>query len=110
MRYLWSRRLASSRSTPGLDGDEVLVGHQVGDLHVEIGGEAHVAVGDDADELAAAIDHRNAGDAVALLQRQHVAQRRVGRDGDGVHHHARFEALHLAHMLGLLVRARGSCG
>ena len=47
-----------------------------------IGGEAHVAVGEDADELAglavaAALDHRNAGDAVAPSSAR--ARRRASR-------------------------------
>ena len=33
-------------------GDEPILGHQLGDLLARIGGEAHVAVGEDADELA----------------------------------------------------------
>ena len=64
------------------DRHEVLAGHEVCDLHVEIGGEAHVAVGDDADQLAPAVDHRNAGDLVAVLEREDIAQRGVGSDGD----------------------------
>ena len=86
------------------DGHEVLAGHQVCDLHVEVGGEAHVAVGDDADQLAPAVDHRNAGDLVSVLEREDIAQRGVGADGDGIDHHAAFEALHLAHVLGLVGR------
>ena len=84
------------------DGDEVLVGHQVSHLHAEVGGEAHIAVGDDADQPAGAVHHGNPRDPVALLELQHVAQRRIRGDGDGIHHHARFEALHLAHLGGLL--------
>ena len=94
--------------------DQVLLGHQLGDLLPRIGGEAHVAVGEDADQLAGAplpppLDHRNAGDAVLLHQRQRVGQRRVGIDGDRVDHHAGLELLDLAHLRGLLVAARG-CG
>ena len=74
-----------------------------------IGGEAHVAVGEDADQLAglavaAAFHHRNAGNAVALHQRQRIGQRRAGADGQRVHHHAGFELLHLADLVGLFVR------
>ena len=35
-------------------GDEPLLGHQLGDLLARIGGEAHVAIGENADELAGA--------------------------------------------------------
>ena len=46
--------------------------HQFGDRLARIVGEAHVAVGEDADELArlavgAALDHRNAGNRMARL-------------------------------------------
>ena len=34
------------------DGDQAILGHQLGDLLLRIGGEAHVAVGQDADQLA----------------------------------------------------------
>ena len=44
------------------------------------------------------------------LQRDHVAHRHVGRDGDRVAHHAGLEALDLGHFGGLLAWATGSCG
>ena len=88
--------------------DEVLVRHQLGDFLPGIGGEAHVAVGENADQLAglaiAAGDHGNAGDAVILHQRQRVRQRRVRPDGQRVHHHARLVLLDLPHLDGLRVR------
>ena len=40
----------------------------------------------------------------ASHQRQRVGERRVGADGDRVHHHAEFELLDLPHLLGLLGR------
>ena len=90
-------------------GDEPVLGHQLGDLLPRVGGKAHVAVGEDADELAgvavaAALHHRNAGDVVLLHQRERVGERRVRVDGERVHHHAGFELLDLAHLRGLLVR------
>ena len=83
--------------------DEPLLGHQLGNFLPPVGGKAHVAVGEDADELAgaavaAALDHRNAGNVMLLHQRQRVRERGVRLDGDGVHHHAGFEFLHLAHL------------
>jgi hypothetical protein len=51
-----------------LDGDEALVGHQLMDLLARIGGEADVAVGEDADEATGLLDDGNAGDAVGLHQ------------------------------------------
>ena len=46
-------------------GDEPLLGHQLGNLLARVGGESHVAVGENADELAgaavaAALHHRDA--------------------------------------------------
>ena len=60
-------------------GDEPVLRHQFGDGLAGIGGEAHVAVRQDADELAlgavgAALDHRDARDAVALHRRKRVGQ------------------------------------
>ena len=62
-------------------GDELVLGHQLGDALARIGGKAHVAVGEDADQLAgfavaAAFDHRHAGDAVLLHQVERLLQRR----------------------------------
>ena len=69
-----------------LDRDQVFAGHQFGDLLRRIGGEAHVAVGEDADQPAgllaagaAVLDHRNAGDAVGAHQR--AARRPASRRG-----------------------------
>ena len=108
MRCWCSSRLASSWLDAFAHGDQLVLGHQLGDALARIGGEAHVAVGEDADQLAgaavaAALDHRNAGDAVLLHQLERVGQRRVGVDGERVDHHAGFELLDLAHLLGLLV-------
>ncbi len=60
-------------------GHEILVRHQFGDFLTRIGGKPHVAVGENADQLArravaAAGDDGNAGDAVVLHQRQRVRQ------------------------------------
>ena len=50
MRCWCSRRLASSRSTLSRTVTSVLVGHQLGDRLARVAGEAHVAVGQDADQ------------------------------------------------------------
>ena len=86
--------------------DQAFLGHQLGDFLPLVGGEAHVAVGEDADELAgaaaaAALDDRNAGNVVLLHQRQRIRERRIGLDGDRVHHHAGFELFDLPHLRGL---------
>ena len=82
--------------------------HQFGNLLLRIGGEADVAVGQDADQLAGhalggAGHHRNAGEAVVGHQRQGVAQQRVGADGQRIDHHAGFVLLHLANLRRLAV-------
>ena len=71
-----------------------------------VGGEAHVAVGEDADQLAllAGLDHRNAGDVVLVHQAQRVGQRRRRANRVRVDHHAGHVALHHRHLLGLRLR------
>jgi hypothetical protein len=89
---------------PFLHRDQVVSGHELADRLAAVLGEAHVAVGQDANQRpGAALDHRNAGDAVALHQGQRIGQGLVGIDGDRVHHHAAFELLDLAHLVGLLL-------
>ncbi len=89
--------------------DEVLVRHQLRDFLTRIGRKAHVAVGQDADELAglagaAAGHHGNAGEAVLLHQGQCIGQHGIGADGERVHHHAGLVLLHLPHLGGLSLR------
>ncbi len=79
--------------------------HDVLHRLVELGLEAQVAVGDDADDLAAVLHHREAGDLVAALQLHHLAHRHLGRNRHRIAQHARLEALHLGH-LGRLPRDR----
>ena len=90
--------------------DQLVLGHQLGDALARILGEAHVAVGQDADQLAGhavagALDHRNAGNAVVPSSvRAHRRSVAVGLDGERVHDHAGFELLDLADLRRLLVR------
>jgi hypothetical protein len=87
-----------------LDSDEALARrHDVAYRLVQIGFEAEVAVGDDADDLGS-LDHGQAGKPVLAGQIQHLANRHVGRDGDRVFQHSRFEALHLGHLRSLGAR------
>ena len=88
--------------------DQPLAGHQFVDLLARIGGKAHVAVGEDADEAAGrlaaetgVLDHGNAGNAVRLHQFERIGQGRIGADGDRIDHHAALELLDLANFLGL---------
>ena len=62
-------------------GDQIFLGHQLGHRLLAIGGEADIAVGENADQLAIpALDHRNAGDAMLGHQRAGVRPG-SGRDG-----------------------------
>jgi CBS domain-containing protein len=74
--------------------------HDVLHRLVEVGLEAQVAVGDDADD-ALAVEHRQARDVVLARELEHLAHRHGGRDGDGLLHHAALEALHLRDLGGL---------
>ena len=103
MRWRCSRRRASSGTDAVGDGDQALAGHQLVDLLARVGGEADVAVGDDADQaVGVALDHRDAADAVGGHQRGDVGERLVGVDGERVHHHAGLEFLDAADLGGLL--------
>jgi len=61
--------------------------HDVGHRLVELGFEAQVAIGDDADHLAA-IDHRQAGNALAAGDIENLAHRHLWRHGDRILDHA----------------------
>jgi hypothetical protein len=73
IRLRASSRSAGSRSTARLS-EVIITAHR----RAVVGGEAHVAVGDDADDAAPLVDHRKAGDVVALCQRLGVGERLVG--------------------------------
>ena len=77
-RCLWRIASACSSVVPTGNGDQVLLGHHLGDRQVEAVLEAQVAIGEDADQLAVLGD-RHAGDAVALHQR--LARRRSAARG-----------------------------
>ncbi len=88
--------------------DQLFKGHQFADGLGGMGGEAHIAMGEDAHQLAdgatalaAILDHRDARDIVRLHQGQRIGQGRVRADGDGIDHHAALEGLDHAHLLGL---------
>ena len=79
-------------------GDERRLRHDVPDERrrlLERRDEAHVAVRDDADELAVALDDRQARDAELPAERVDLGDRGVGRRGDGIRDHARLAALDL---------------
>ncbi len=85
------------------DRGQVLVRHQFAHRLARIVGKANVAVGEDADQLAAGLDHRNAADPVVLHQRLRLAQRGIGRNGDRVDDHPALEALDRTHRGALLL-------
>ena len=95
------------RLVPGralVDRHQVVLGHQLAHRLARVAGEAHVPVGQDADQgPAVALDHRNARDAMPLHQLERVGQRLVRVDGQWIDHHAALEALDPAHLLGLLL-------
>ena len=82
---------------------QILMGHQLAHRLGRVGGKAHIAVGKDADKPPPLFHHGNAGNAVNLHQGLRLAQRGIRRDGDGVHHHTAFKALHRAHRGALLL-------
>ena len=65
IRRWWRSRRASSWLDAERDGGEILVRHQLADRLARVLGEAHVAVGEDADQLAGLLDDRDAADLVA---------------------------------------------
>ena len=84
-----------------------LAGHEVRHRLARIVGEAHVAVGENAEKLRRlavrpALDHGNAGDRGAAHERERVGERGVGKDGDRIDHHAALEPLDLAHLFRLI--------
>ena len=115
MRLLMQETLGLVAIDAFLDGDELVLGHQLGDRLARVGGEAHVAVGEDADQLAVAaavaggLDHGNARNLVAGHELQSIGQRCRWVDGDRIDHHAGLELLHLSHLVGLPLGCR-DCG
>ncbi len=84
-----------------------LAGHKVGHRLAWIVGEAHIAIGQNADELRGlavrpALDHGNARDRRAAHERERIGQRRVGKDGDRINDHPALEPLDLAHLFRLI--------
>ncbi len=82
-------------------GDQpILRRHDRGDRRIELLLEPQVAVRDDADRLPAD-DHRHAGDAARAREVEHLADGRIGGDGDRVLDDAALELLHAADLAGL---------
>jgi hypothetical protein len=86
---------------PLRDGDQVLLGHQLGDRLVRVRLEAEVAVGEDADQMPFGAGHRHARDLVEGHHVERLADALVGAHGDGIDDHPRLTALDPVHLLGL---------
>ncbi len=78
--------------------------HDVLDRLTEVGFEAQIAVGDNADHPPCCIDHRQPGDLVLGGQVQHVAHGHVLRDRDRILDHTALEALDLGYFATLRAR------
>ncbi len=86
------------------DGDQAFAGHQFGGGLGAIAFEADVAVGQDADQfLGFALDDREARNRTIGNDAADFVELSVGMDGDRIDDHARFEALHGADLIGLLL-------
>ncbi len=90
----------------GRTGNQMLAGHHVGDLEVIVilgSDEAHVAVGDDADELVVLIDDRQAGDMETAAQLVEIGQRHIRAHGERIVDHTGFGTLDDIDLSGLIV-------
>ena len=90
----------------GRTSDQVLLGHDILDLQgvVIIGGdEAHVTVGDDADELVLLVHNRQTGDVELAAQLVEIGQRDLGADGQRVGDHTGLGTLDHVDLSGLVV-------
>ena len=88
-----------------------LAGHEVRHRLARIVGEAHVAIGENAEKLRRlavrpALDDWDPGDRGAAHERERVGERRVGKDGDRIDHHPALEPLDLAHLFRLIGRLK----
>ncbi len=84
-------------------GGEIVDRHQLADRLKRIFGKAHVAIGQNPDQFAAAVGDGDPADAVGGHDVLRFAQRGFGVDGDRVDHHAAFIALDRAHGSDLFV-------
>ena len=78
----------------------IALGHDIGDGLIQIGLEAEIPIGHDADDLSA-IDDRQPRDLVQCCEREHLAHRHRWRNRDRVLDHAALEALDLRDLGGL---------
>ncbi len=76
--------------------------HQLGYGLCRVLGEAHIAVRQDSDKLAASLHHRNSRYCIRCHQCLCIGERCLGIDRDRVDHHSAFEPLDLSHSSALL--------
>ena len=76
--------------------------HNLPDRLIEIGLEAQIAVGNDANDFRA-VDHGQAGNPMLADKIDHVPNAHIFGNGDRVLDHPAFEALYLGHLGGLLL-------
>ena len=82
-------------------GDEIVFRHHVSNALVHIG-EAHVAIGENADELFGfRIDDRKTRDAAGFFDQDDFAYGHIRMDGDRIDDHAALELLDHLHLVGL---------
>ena len=86
--------------------DQLFADHVVADRARVVGGKAHVAVGENADQHAVLIGDRHAADLILAHQCLGVAQGGIRRQRDRIDDHAAFAALYLVHLGDLLFDAQ----
>ena len=88
---------------PDRRGDQIVFSHSLGDRQIEARLEAEVAVGENADQFAVRIGDRHSRNLVLLHHLQRLGDRLPRAHGHRVDDHARFRALDLVDLLGLLL-------
>ena len=90
-----------------VDRNQALFGHEFAHRLAHVFGKAHIAVGEDANKFAVAsvavFNHGKARDLMPLHKGESVGKAHIRGNSDGVEHYAALEALHLTHMIGLLL-------
>src|SRR5690606_18616797 len=90
------------------DRDEIVTRHQFAHRLAWIGSKAHIAIGENTDQLARPVaaragvfDYGNAGNSVRAHQRPRIGKGRIRSDRDRVDDHAALEPLDLAYLVRL---------
>ena len=84
------------------DGDEIFLRHYLVYWNVEARLEAQVAIGQNANQLAALLSDGHTGDFVLSHDLQGVRDLGIGLHGDGVHDHAAFGPFYFVDFVRLL--------